>query len=241
MKSRTSALAVITAVFLIGCLLGIAGYHFYERSLQKQTSYASGIQGHTGRLADRLQLNNAQKAQLDVILEDSRGEIDAGRMEVETKMQAIRAKANEKIAAILSDEQKKKFQQFLSESESHRGLEGRSHGRGGHRWGYKWTRNNTDKDPHFSTLIHVTNVRFRRPGRAGVSPARFHALQPLFANNYAAAATLRLIRKSTASVSVSRRDAGAPRAAAFLSLVWLLLRLRRFYRSLPSISVKTLF
>jgi TRAP-type transport system periplasmic protein len=47
------------------------------------------------------------------------------------------------------------------------------------------------------------------PGSAGVSPAGFHALQPLFANNYAAAATLRLIWKSPAFVSVSRRDAGA--------------------------------
>jgi Spy/CpxP family protein refolding chaperone len=135
MKTRTSALAVITAVLLIGCLLGIAGFHFYERSLQKRTgdSYTSGVQAHTGRLADQLQLNNAQKAQLNAILEDSRREIDAGRMEMESKMQAIRVKANEKIAAILDDEQKKRFQQLLSEGESHGGLEGRGHGRGGHR------------------------------------------------------------------------------------------------------------
>jgi Spy/CpxP family protein refolding chaperone len=134
MKNRTSALAVITAVLLIGCLLGIAGFHFYERSLQKRSvaSFTSGVQGHTGRLADRLQLNNAQKAQLDEILENSRIEIDAGRMELESKMQVIRTKANEKIAAILNDEQKKKFQQILNEAESRQQHEGRGHGHGGY-------------------------------------------------------------------------------------------------------------
>ena len=134
MKTRTSALAVIAAVLLIGCLLGIAGFHFYERSLQKQqvASHTPGVQGHTGRLADQLQLNNAQKAQLNAILEDSRREIDAGRMEMESKMQAIRVKANEKIAVILNDEQKKKFQQILGEAGSHQQPEGRGHGHGGH-------------------------------------------------------------------------------------------------------------
>ena len=127
MKNRTSALAVIAAVLLIGCLLGIAGYHLYERVSLKRSvvSRSSAIPGHSERLADRLQLDDAQNAQLNAILEASRREIDAG-------MQAVRAKSNEKINAILNDEQKKKFQQILSEAGSHQRPEGRGHGHGGH-------------------------------------------------------------------------------------------------------------
>jgi Spy/CpxP family protein refolding chaperone len=127
MKTRTSALAVIIAVFLIGSLVGIAGYHFYERNLSMQSAVpdSTGVQRHGGRLADQLQLSEVQKAQLNAILEDSRRKIDAG-------MQSIRNDTNEKIRAILNDEQKKSFQRILTESGSHQQPDGRGHGHGRH-------------------------------------------------------------------------------------------------------------
>jgi Spy/CpxP family protein refolding chaperone len=131
MKNRTRAFAVIVAVLLIGCVLGIAGYHFYERRLQKDPdgTTTGHISGHTGRLADRLQLTEDQERQLNKILEESRQQIDGGRRELESKLQEIRTKTNERIATILNDEQKKKFQQLLTESGSHGGAdENRGHG-----------------------------------------------------------------------------------------------------------------
>jgi len=132
MKNRASALAVILAVLLIGCLLGIGGYHFIGRGFQKHptVSDTQRTQSHTERLASRLQLTKEQESQLHAILEDSRRQINAGRTELESKMQTIRAKVNERIAAILNDEQRRKFQQILSEAES-RGRpadQGRNHG-----------------------------------------------------------------------------------------------------------------
>ena len=134
MKNRTRALAAIFAVLLIGCLLGMTGYHFWGRGLQKHSavSDAQRTQGHAGRLADRLQLTKEQKAQLNAILEDSRRQIDAGRKELELKMQTIRAQTNEKIAAILNDEQRKNFQQFLGEAKSHERPANQGSGHGDH-------------------------------------------------------------------------------------------------------------
>jgi Spy/CpxP family protein refolding chaperone len=132
MKNRARALAAIIAVLLIGCLLGVAGYHLWGGGLQKHSAISDTqrAQGHAGRLADRLQLTKEQKAQLNAILADSRRQIDAGRKELESQMQTIRAQTNEKIAAILNDEQRKNFQQFLGEAKSHErpANQGRGHG-----------------------------------------------------------------------------------------------------------------
>ena len=115
MKNRTRALVAIFAVLLIGCLLGIAGYHFLGRDLQKHSAVSDvqRAQGHTGRLARPASVDQRAETQLNEILEDSRRQIDTGRKELESKMQTIRAKTNERIAAILNDEQRKKFQQIL--------------------------------------------------------------------------------------------------------------------------------
>jgi Spy/CpxP family protein refolding chaperone len=132
MKNRLRALAVILAVLLIGCLLGIGGYHFLGRGLDNQAavSDARRIQSHTGRLASRLQLTKEQEEQLKAILEDSRRQINTGRAEWESNMQAIRAKTNKKISAILNDEQRRMFQQYLNEAQSHGrpADQGRGHG-----------------------------------------------------------------------------------------------------------------
>jgi Spy/CpxP family protein refolding chaperone len=134
MKNRARALAAIIAVLLIGCLLGMAGYHFWGRGLPKHSAISNTqqAQGHAGRLADRLQLTKEQKAQLNTILADSRRQIDAGRKELESKMQTIRAQTNEKIAAILNDEQRKNFQQFPGEAKSHERPANQGSGHGDH-------------------------------------------------------------------------------------------------------------
>jgi Spy/CpxP family protein refolding chaperone len=134
MKNRSSALAVIIAVLFGGCLLGIAGYHFLGKEPQKNPALSDTqqTQTHAGRLSGRLQLTTEQDAQLKAILEDSRQQINTGKMELETKLQDIRTKTNERISAILTGEQKKIFMQLLSEAQSHKGTGSRGHGHGNH-------------------------------------------------------------------------------------------------------------
>ncbi len=134
MKNRTRAVAVIVAVLLIGCILGIAGYRFYERGFgtKPAISAAGHVSGHAGRLTDRLQLTREQENQLSEILENSRRQIEDCRKESDSKLQEIRAKTNERIAAILNDEQKKKFQQIIIDSGSHERSAEQGGGRGHH-------------------------------------------------------------------------------------------------------------
>jgi Spy/CpxP family protein refolding chaperone len=134
MKSRARALAVMIALLLAGCLLGIAGHHFWEMRFRERAAapVAPQVQRQTDRLAKRLQLNAEQAAQLKAILDESRLRINAGRAEYDSKLEAIRAQTNEKIAAILNDEQRKRFQQLLSEADAHRRPADRGDGRGGH-------------------------------------------------------------------------------------------------------------
>jgi Spy/CpxP family protein refolding chaperone len=121
MKNRTRALATIAAVLLIGCILGMAGYRYFERGSHgmQAISSAGRIPGHTGRLAYQLQLTKEQEKQFSAILEDSRREIEIGRTEWDSKLKEIRTKTNERIAAILNDQQRQNFQKILSTAGSH--------------------------------------------------------------------------------------------------------------------------
>lgn len=120
MKNRTQALAVLIAVFLVGCVLGIAGLRVWQNRLQGEGGFLFPWreQGRTNRLVELLQLTPEQNAQLNAILQDTRRQIDASRLETERKMDTIRAQANAKIEAILNDEQKKKFAQYVKEAGS---------------------------------------------------------------------------------------------------------------------------
>ncbi len=132
MSNRTRAVAVLIAVLLAGCLLGSAGLRLWQK--RSEEGHGFSFLGRrpevSNRFAQRLQLTAEQQAQLKVILEESRRQIDAGRAEMDRKMEGIRADTNRKIAAILTPEQRTKFEQFLAEA-GHQGAgpEAGGHGR----------------------------------------------------------------------------------------------------------------
>ena len=127
MKDRSRALAVMIAVLLAGCVLGVTGLHFWEAAFGARVgaSVTPRVKGQNARLARLLQLSTTQETKLKAILDDSRREIDAGRAEWETKLEAIRTRTNEKITAILNDEQKEQFQQVLAKGDVHKHGSGR--------------------------------------------------------------------------------------------------------------------
>ncbi len=119
MNSRKSAIAVMIAVLLIGCLLGAFGAWLWE----KRTENALNANGryiehdYSIRIFERLQITSEQETMLQEILEESRREILACRAEMQDKMDVIRSNANEKIAAILDENQRSMFERLLKESE----------------------------------------------------------------------------------------------------------------------------
>jgi Spy/CpxP family protein refolding chaperone len=120
MSSRAKAVVVLIAVLLAGCLIGIWGFdEWTERSGGDRGGFSSRQPDVEARFARRLELSSEQQKQLNEILEESRRQIDTTRAEMGKKFDEIRAATNTKIAAILTEEQKKKFEQLLKEAEAH--------------------------------------------------------------------------------------------------------------------------
>ncbi|MBN1569045.1 MAG: periplasmic heavy metal sensor [Acidobacteria bacterium] len=139
MTDRPRALAVLIAVFLVGAIAGASGSYFWL----KQKTEAPGnhrrqdgppdIQGRQKwmNLLRSLQLTPEQDARFKEIMMESwkemeplrkqgeplRRQMDAMRAEQMRKIEAIRIETNNKISAILSPEQRKKFEEFLKEAE----------------------------------------------------------------------------------------------------------------------------
>ena len=139
MTNRPRALAVLIAVFLVGCIAGAAGsYYWIKQNTQVQSHRREeGPLGFQGRqrwqdLLRSLQLTPEQDARFKEIMTDSWKQMEQLRKQSEPlrrqmntmmdeqipKVEAIRAETNRKFAAILSPEQKKKFDVFLKEAES---------------------------------------------------------------------------------------------------------------------------
>lgn len=66
-------------------------------------------------LAEKLKLNDAQKAQLDTIKQEQSTKIEALRTQMQEQMKALHAENEAKIAAILTPEQATTFKQMQDE------------------------------------------------------------------------------------------------------------------------------
>jgi Spy/CpxP family protein refolding chaperone len=63
-------------------------------------------QKHLDKLAKKLELNEAQRGQVEQIMNDYRGRMDA----LKDQLQALQQEKHERIKAVLTPEQQKKFQ-----------------------------------------------------------------------------------------------------------------------------------
>ena len=124
MTDRPRALAVLIAVFLLGCILGSAGSYFWLRR-PLALPIRNGENGprpmpERQRLSDLLQLSPDQEARYREIMAESRKELNALRIEQTPKIETIRSETNSKFLAILNQEQQEKFAAFLKEMENRR-------------------------------------------------------------------------------------------------------------------------
>ena len=104
-------------VFLLGVALGgIAGYAFAHRGYAAGTAPTNETarrQQRVEQLTQELSLTRAQRQQLDVILTDTVGQFKTIRKQIEPQMAVVREKGRNQIRAILTPEQKPKFEDFL--------------------------------------------------------------------------------------------------------------------------------
>ena len=131
MKTRIQAIAVLVAVLLLGCLIGVTGSWLrYGKYMETRAAERRG--GPTfppryqdqrlpdqrlpeQRLPELLRMTPEQKILFEDIMRESRQELDAMSREQQLKINTVVAGTNEKIRSILNDEQKIKLETSLND------------------------------------------------------------------------------------------------------------------------------
>jgi hypothetical protein len=114
-KKRGEAAFLVALVFLLGALLGGLGNHLWgERVWGKQTISAPSPKGQiVADLTRELQLTSDQQKQLVAIVDDTKGQWRALQNTIEPQHEKIRQQSRDRIRAILTPDQKPKFEEFM--------------------------------------------------------------------------------------------------------------------------------
>ena len=121
--TRKAALWV-GVVFLLGAALGgVLGYVFAHQSYASMSAPLSDQARRAHRvqqLTQELTLTDAQKQQLDAIITRVQGEYRTIRKQTDPQMDQARQKGRDEIRAILTPEQKPKFEEVLKRLDEER-------------------------------------------------------------------------------------------------------------------------
>jgi hypothetical protein len=106
---------LVFAVFFIGIATGILIMNFYETRVAGQTGVPdSRNRGprQVERVHDYLGLDQAQREQVNIILEEGRKEVRQLRMESRPRMEAIEAQTHARIRAVLTPDQLTRYEEY---------------------------------------------------------------------------------------------------------------------------------
>jgi Spy/CpxP family protein refolding chaperone len=121
-KKRGEAAILVVIVFLLGALLGGVGNHVWgERVWGKQTISAPQTKGQiVSNLTKELQLTPDQQKQLGAIVDDTKMQWRALYTTIEPRHEEIRQQSRDRIRAILTPDQKPKFEEFMKRIDEQR-------------------------------------------------------------------------------------------------------------------------
>jgi DNA anti-recombination protein RmuC len=126
-KSRWQVRTAALIIFLLGVAAGGLGVNAY-RAWSRGDAQASR-EGRFAQLAQRLNLNEDQKSQVQKILGETREQLRALRKESEPRVKEIRQQADANLQKVLTPEQWQQFQQMREETRG-KGRRGRGNGGG---------------------------------------------------------------------------------------------------------------
>ena len=114
-KKRGEAAVLVLVVFLLGALLGGVGNHVWgERVWGKQIINSQPTRNEiVGDLTRDLQLTPDQQKQLGSIVDDTRAQWRTLYTTIEPQHEQIRQQSRDRIRAILTPDQKPKFEEFM--------------------------------------------------------------------------------------------------------------------------------
>jgi Spy/CpxP family protein refolding chaperone len=121
---RQKAALWVGVVFLLGAALGgmlgyVFAHHSYAANAPAMTDQAKKQQ-KVERLTQELGLSEDQKQKLDAIISDIQAEYKAIHKSTDPQIDVARQKGREHIRAILTPEQRPKFEEFLKRIDEER-------------------------------------------------------------------------------------------------------------------------
>jgi flagellar biosynthesis chaperone FliJ len=123
-KTKREAAVLVVVVFLLGLLLGVAGDHVLGESV---FGHGNGMNSPRPtrnqvitQLTQELQLTPDQQSQLGVIVDDTRAKWDALYATVEPEHERIRQDGRQRIRAMLTPDQQKKYEVFMQHLDEQR-------------------------------------------------------------------------------------------------------------------------
>jgi esterase/lipase len=121
---RQKASLWLAIVFVLGAALGgVLGYAFAHRSYAAEPSVLSAEAKRAQRrekLTQEVGLSPDQQKQVAAILDQSQGEYKSLHTAMDPQIEAVRQRTREKIRAVLSEDQKAKFAEFLRKMDEER-------------------------------------------------------------------------------------------------------------------------
>jgi flagellar biosynthesis chaperone FliJ len=119
--------ALVLAVFIIGIATGMLILNVYETRVSgtrpdggDRATRAERAQRDVSRIHDYLGLTEDQKQQVNEILENTRTEFRELQRQTRPQFTALQEASRGRIRAILSEEQQKKYDEFLAEQSNRR-------------------------------------------------------------------------------------------------------------------------
>ena len=124
MSATRKAALWVGIVFLLGAALGgVIGYGFAHRSVSAAGTPLPEPERRAHRvreLTEALGLTSAQSQQVDAILLQKHGEAKALHDQTDAQFEQIRQKGRDQLRAVLTPEQKPKFEEFLKNLDEQR-------------------------------------------------------------------------------------------------------------------------
>lgn len=125
-RTRLKIWLVVMGVFALGCVTGASLDGLYRLRASNGRSEARRPRNKEAKFEEMrrdLNLNDEQAKQVRAILDETRNEFRSLRTEVGPRYDAIRQKARERMRALLTPEQKERFDAKVAERDAKRAEE----------------------------------------------------------------------------------------------------------------------
>jgi len=120
-RTRLKIWMVLLAVFVLGCVTGVALTGLYRSRASNGTeSRERAMHERFERMRTELNLTDQQTATVRTILDETRNEYRALRTELRPRFEEPRTKARSRIRALLTPEQQKKFDAMIVQQDAQR-------------------------------------------------------------------------------------------------------------------------